>query len=72
MGRGSGWKYFVSSRSRPKPILEFFDFVTARRTSISTLDGETQGLAVSPDGKSILSAQLDLDNQGIVVVKNFH
>jgi Tol biopolymer transport system component/DNA-binding winged helix-turn-helix (wHTH) protein len=67
-----GGMYFVSSRSRPKPILEFFDFATARRTSISTLDGETQGLAVSPDGKSILYAQLDLDNQRIVVVKNFH
>ena len=67
-----GGMYFVSSRSRPKPILEFFDFATARRTSISALDGETQGLAVSPDGKSILYAQLDLDNQGIVVVKNFH
>jgi len=67
-----GGMYFVSSRSSPKPILEFFDFATARRTSISALDGEIQGLAVSPDRKSILYAQLDLDNQGIVVVKNFH
>jgi len=67
-----GGMYFVSSRSSSKPILEFFDFATARRTSISALDGETQGLAVSPDRKSILYAQLDLDNQGIVVVKNFH
>jgi len=67
-----GGMYFVSSRSRPKPILEFFDFATGRRTSISALDGQTQGLAVSPDRKSILYAQLDLDNQVIVVVKNFH
>ena len=67
-----GGMYFVSSRSSSKPILEFFDFATARRTSISALDGETQGLAVSPDQKSILYAQLDLDNQAIVVVKNFH
>ena len=67
-----GGMYFVSSRSSPKPILEFFDFATAGRTSISALDGETQGLAVSPDRKSILYAQLDLDNQVIVVVKNFH
>src|SRR5436190_728195 len=67
-----GGMYFVSSRSSPKAILEFFDFATAGRTSISALDGETQGLAVSPDRKSILYAQLDLDNQVIVVVKNFH
>jgi Tol biopolymer transport system component/DNA-binding winged helix-turn-helix (wHTH) protein len=66
-----GGMYFVNSRSSPKPTLEFFDFATARRTSISALDGETQGLAVSPDRKSILYSQLDLDNQAIVVVKNF-
>ena len=67
-----GGMYFINSRSSPKPILEFFDFATGRRTSISALDGEPQGLAVSPDRKSILYAQLDLDNQVIVVVKNFH
>lgn len=67
-----GGMYFVNSRSSPKPILEFFDFATAGRTSISALDGQTQGLAVSPDRKSILYAQLDLDNEVIVLVKNFH
>jgi hypothetical protein len=66
-----GGMYFVSSRGSPKPILEFLDFATARKTFISALDGEAQGLAVSPDRKSILYAQVDLDNQGIVVVKNF-
>jgi hypothetical protein len=63
--------YFVNSRSSPKPILEFFDFATGRRTSISVLDGESRGLAISPDRKSILYSQLDEDNAGIVVVKNF-
>ncbi len=67
----SGGMYFVNSRSSPKPILEFFDFATGRRTSISVLDGESQGLAISPDRKSILYSQLDEDNAGIVVVKNF-
>ncbi len=67
----SGGMYFVNSRSSPKPILEFFDFATGRRTSIAVLDGESQGLAISPDRKSILYSQLDEDNAGIVVVKNF-
>jgi dipeptidyl aminopeptidase/acylaminoacyl peptidase len=66
-----GGMYFINSRSSPKPILEFVDFATGRRTSISALDGEPQGLAVSPDRKSILYSQLGLDNQVIVVVKNF-
>jgi hypothetical protein len=63
--------YFVNSRSSPKPTLEFFDFATGRRTSISVLDGEPQGFAVSPDRKSILYSQLDQDNEEIMVVKNF-
>jgi hypothetical protein len=51
--------------------LEFFDFATRRRTSISALHGEPQGLAVSPDRKSILYSQSDQNNEGIMVVKNF-
>ena len=66
-----GGMYFLDSRSSPKPILEFFDFATGRRTSISALDGEPQGLAVSPDRKSILYSQMDQNNEGIMVVKNF-
>jgi Tol biopolymer transport system component/DNA-binding winged helix-turn-helix (wHTH) protein len=66
-----GGMYFVNSRSSPKPSLEFFDFATGRRTLISALDGQTEGLAVSPDRKSILYSQSDQDNAGIVLVKNF-
>jgi Tol biopolymer transport system component/DNA-binding winged helix-turn-helix (wHTH) protein len=66
-----GGMYFINSRSSPKPILEFFDFATGRRTSISALDGEPQGLAVSPDQKFILYSQSGQDSQVIVVVKNF-
>jgi Tol biopolymer transport system component/DNA-binding winged helix-turn-helix (wHTH) protein len=66
-----GGMYFLDSRSSPQPILEFFDFATGRRTSISALDGEPQGLAVSPDRKSILYSQMDQNNEGIMVVKNF-
>jgi hypothetical protein len=66
-----GGMYFLDSRSSPQPILEFFDFATGRRTSISALDGEPQGLAISPDRKSILYSQMDQNNEGIMVVKNF-
>jgi hypothetical protein len=66
-----GGMYFLDSRSSPQPILEFFDFATARRTSISALEGEPQGLAVSHDRKSILYSQSDQNDEGIMVVKNF-
>ena len=66
-----GGMYFVNSRSSPKPTLEFFDFATGTRTSISIIDGEAQGLAVSPDRKSILYSQVDQVSEGIMVVKNF-
>ena len=63
--------YFVSSQSSRNPTLEFLEFTTGRRSSISTLDGRVEGLAVSPDRKSILYSQLDQDIEEIVVVKNF-
>ena len=68
----SGGMYFVNSRSSPKPILEFLDFASGKRTSISALDGEPEGLAVSPDRKSVVYSQVDQHNEGIMVVKNFH
>jgi len=66
-----GGMYFLDSRSSPQAILEFFDFATLRRTSISALDGEPQGLAISPNRKSILYSQMDQNNESIMVVKNF-
>jgi Tol biopolymer transport system component/DNA-binding winged helix-turn-helix (wHTH) protein len=66
-----GGMYFVNSRSSPKPTLEFFDFATGRRNTISALDGQSEGLAVSPDRKSVVYSQVDQDNEGIMVVKNF-
>ncbi len=66
-----GGMYFVNSRNSPKPTLEFFDFATGRRNTISALDGQSQGLTVSPDRKSVVYSQVDQDNEGIMVVKNF-
>jgi len=56
----------------PNPRLEFFEFTTAKRITISHL--EKQGiseLAVSPDGQSILFVQNEFSESSIMLVKNF-
>jgi Tol biopolymer transport system component len=68
----NGGMYFVNHRSSPKPALEFLDFATGTRSVVSTLDTTYEGLAVSPDGRSVLYAQSDQDTEQIVVVKNFY
>jgi Tol biopolymer transport system component/DNA-binding winged helix-turn-helix (wHTH) protein len=52
--------------------LNFFDFATGKRTSIYASDKPlVMGLAVSPDGKSILYPQIDIAESSIMLVKNF-
>jgi Tol biopolymer transport system component/DNA-binding winged helix-turn-helix (wHTH) protein len=56
-----------------KSNVEFLEFVTGKRSLISTLDRwGNMGLAVSPDGKSILFVKNDLAESSIMLVKNFH
>ncbi len=52
--------------------LDFFDFATGKTTIISTSDKQPGiGLALSADGKSILYAEVDLEDSNIMLVKNF-
>jgi len=56
-----------------KSNLEFFEFATSKRTLIYTLGRSwNMGLALPPDGKSILFVRNDLEDSSIVLVKNFH
>jgi Tol biopolymer transport system component/DNA-binding winged helix-turn-helix (wHTH) protein len=68
---GRNGVYFL--RHRPKGgNLDFFDFVTGKTTTISTSDKQPGiGLALSADGKSILYAEVDLEDSNIMLVKNF-
>jgi len=66
--------YFISySKKAPfTATLEFYEFATHRIIHISTLDKASQGLAVSPDGRSILYARVESSESNIMLVKNFH
>jgi Tol biopolymer transport system component len=66
--------YFVNTSARPY-ALQFFDFATRRIRHLASLEHEVQiwdtGLAVSPDGRTILLVQQDHLNSDIVLVENF-
>ena|SRR5438128_1494856 len=62
----------LDSSSRTNATVKFFDFATGKKTSISTLDKPpSMGLALSPDGRSILYVQNELAESSIMLVKNF-
>jgi Tol biopolymer transport system component/DNA-binding winged helix-turn-helix (wHTH) protein len=69
--------YFIHRTSMPgttiqaKPTIEFFEFATGKNTLISRLDTTAvSGLAVSPDGSSILLVRNELSESSIMLVKN--
>ena len=66
--------YFVNTVTRPH-ALEFFGFATRRISHVASLEQEAQpnepGLAVSPDGRSILYVRQDHKNSDLVLVENF-
>jgi Tol biopolymer transport system component/DNA-binding winged helix-turn-helix (wHTH) protein len=66
--------YFISYSKKASftAILEFYEFATHSIIPISTLDKPSQGLAVSPGGKSIVYARVESSESNIMLVKNFH
>jgi Tol biopolymer transport system component/DNA-binding winged helix-turn-helix (wHTH) protein len=64
--------YFLDSSIRTNATVKFFDFATGKKISISTSDKPpSPGLALSPDGRSILYVQNELAESSIMLVKNF-
>ncbi len=56
----------------PKTTVDFFEFATHKTSHISTLDKPTgQGLAVAPDGRSLLYVQTEFEESSIMLLKNF-
>ena len=64
--------YFLDQSNRgTKGGVNFFDFATGKKISIVSWDRQCYGLAVSPDGKSILYALAEPEESSIMLVKNF-
>lgn len=66
--------YFVQS-TRSGAVLKFLDLATGRVANVATLQKNPvygpPGLAVSPDGRSVLYVQRDSSASDIMVVENF-
>jgi serine/threonine protein kinase len=66
--------YFLNSEGKPNGNIEFFDFATRKATPIISLEKPSPyfgGLAISPDGRSLLYVQNQFDDSNIMLVKNF-
>ena len=78
---GSSGIYFFGSNGRNKWGVNFFDFATRQKVLLATADRPSVGLAVAPDGKSLLYVQNDQmggqfgryewANSRIMLAKNF-
>jgi hypothetical protein len=64
--------YFINSE--PRPGIDFLDFTSLRVTRVVDLPGRpapwTQ-LAISPDGRRLLFAQIDGITSDIMLIDNF-
>jgi serine/threonine protein kinase/Tol biopolymer transport system component len=66
--------YFLNQSVPPHGRIDFFDFATRETTPILSLEKPASfygGLAVSPDGRSLLYGQNELEDSYIMLVKNF-
>jgi Tol biopolymer transport system component len=66
--------YFLNLDFPPNGRIEFFDFAQGQSTPILALDKPVSlfgGLAVSPDGKSLVFGLNELNESYIMVMKNF-
>jgi len=69
-----GGIYFVNQDVPPNGRIEHFDFATGQSTPILKLEKPNPrfgGLALSPDGKSLLFAQSEIQESHVMLVKNF-
>ncbi len=64
--------YFLDRSVEPKSTISFFELTTRKITQISSLDKPTGwGLALAPDGRSLLYIEVDFVDSNIMLVKNF-
>jgi Tol biopolymer transport system component/predicted Ser/Thr protein kinase len=67
--------YFLNAEAEPRPAIEFYRFATRRATRVTVPEKDPDygdpGMAVSPDGRWILYAQVDQETSDIMLVENF-
>jgi Tol biopolymer transport system component/DNA-binding winged helix-turn-helix (wHTH) protein len=67
--------YFATANTPSQPLIEFFSFATGKVTKVAPLDKPLSrwdpGLAISPDGRWLLFAQMDQSGSDVMLVENF-
>jgi len=67
--------YFATEATLGHPLIEFFNFATGQASEVTRLvkgpHRFAPGLAVSPDGRSLLYSQMDQSGSDIMMVENF-
>ena len=63
--------YFIHSTAGEQGRVDYLDFHTGKRTLISSVDKSWLGLALAPDGKSLLYSRNETQESEIMLVKNF-
>jgi Tol biopolymer transport system component len=67
--------YFIAKESAPRQTIRFFSFATRRITPLVEVAGEAlwwqPGLALSPDGRRLLFAQLEHAKDEIMLMEDF-
>jgi Tol biopolymer transport system component/DNA-binding winged helix-turn-helix (wHTH) protein len=68
--------YFATANMPAQPVIEFFNFATRKITPVATLDKPISrsdpGIAISPDRRWLLFAQMDQSGSDVMLVENFH
>lgn len=67
--------YFMSKEEGPRHVVRFFSFATRQVTPLLTLEKEPiwnyPDLALSPDGRRLLTARLDQEVNDLMLIENF-
>ena len=63
--------YFIDPSGKGEARLEFFDFNTRMRIPIGSVEKSAFGLALAPDGKSLLYSRNESEDSDIMLVKDF-
>jgi hypothetical protein len=67
--------FFVDNSAKPTALLKLFSFGTRTVRTVRQLHKQAwggPGLAVSPDGRTVLIGQIDDSGSDIMLVENFH
>jgi Tol biopolymer transport system component len=67
--------YFATAENPKQPLIEFFNFRTGQISPVAMLEKPipkyVPGLSVSPDGRSLIWAQIDQEGSDIMLMEDF-